>query len=241
MCFNAYFTRDIIIELLCKYRAKAARNRHNKYYLATKTHLKPEGEIYQIMPPRRMWCKFRFKKDNKVDSIKYTAKILYRAIKKTEEKLENNPSEKPPEWFNKLNLFINNVTAKINSDYNLAKPCVYLIQKDKTRTEYRPLSRYVLTEKVIISVAAKYFADVFDNLFFDCSYAFRSTKNKDELSRKNHHKTIPIIQKYRQDNNANLWVAECDIRKFYDCVNHKLIRKTFWQFRTTEKISRYHS
>ncbi|GBR75860.1 putative reverse transcriptase [Candidatus Termititenax persephonae] len=238
MNFDNYFTRDKIIQLLCKYRAKVAKNRHKKhirYSLSTECYIEPKGEIYQIMPPRRMWHKFRFKEDNKEDSVKYTRKVIYKTIKYTEGKFQNNPLKTPPEWFDKLNLFIDDIVSKINSDYKLGKPHIYLITKDKTRTEYRPLSQYALAEKVIISVTAKYLTEIFDCLFLDCSYAFRLTKSKNDSSGRNHHATIPIIQEYRQNNGANLWVAECDIRKFYDCVNHKIIRKTFRQLEQQKK------
>lgn len=34
--------------------------------------------------------------------------------------------------------------------------------------------------------------------------------------------------KYREENTGNLWVSECDIKKFFDCVNHEIVLENFY-------------
>jgi len=44
----------------------------------------------------------------------------------------------------------------------------------------------------------------------------------------NHHTAIQHIQEYKVKHKAiPLWVAKCDMQKFYDSVNHKIINKQF--------------
>src|SRR5690606_10179398 len=66
----------------------------------------------------------------------------------------------------------------------------------------------------------------FDPLFQPCSYAFRSAKVlKKSYS---HHSAIEDIIEYKKKINLDtLWVSECDIKKFYDCVNHQVVSEVF--------------
>ena len=61
---------------------------------------------------------------------------------------------------------------------------------------------------------------MFDDYFQDSSYAFRSQKN-DNNKILSHHDCIIDILKFRNKHiDKELYVAECDMKKFYDTVNH---------------------
>lgn len=68
---------------------------------------------------------------------------------------------------------------------------------------------------------------VFDEQFQDSSYAFRSKRNS-QGNIISHHDCILSIGEYRNKNlNSELFVAECDMKKFYDTVNHKIAMRLF--------------
>ncbi len=112
-------------------------------------------------------------------------------------------------------------------DFPISTPEIKPIKKDNTKAckECRPISLNNLQDRVIISLTAKYFTELFDDYFLDCSYAFRAVKMVDgsKLVR-THHSAIEKIIEYRRLNISNkIFAAECDIQKFFDCVNHDLV------------------
>lgn len=65
-------------------------------------------------------------------------------------------------------------------------------------------------------------------MFLECSYAFRAGINTKKQF--NHHQAIKNIIEYNDRAKVNYYVAECDIKKFYDCVSHTEIRERFNSF-----------
>ncbi|PTT15754.1 hypothetical protein DBR27_03270, partial [Flavobacterium sp. HMWF030] len=82
-----------------------------------------------------------------------------------------------------------------------------------------------MTDKIICSLTAKYLTQFFEHLFLDCSYAFRA-KNKNNNDIPTHHDCIQAILDNRKKE-KDLWVAECDIQKFFDTVQHEYLLKIF--------------
>lgn len=82
-------------------------------------------------------------------------------------------------------------------------------------------------DRIVISITNKFLTNLLDKHFEKSSLAFRA-KGKDESEEKNHHLAINKIIEFKQKNiTTNLFVAECDIKKFYDTVNHNLCLDLF--------------
>jgi hypothetical protein len=77
---------------------------------------------------------------------------------------------------------------------------------------------------------------LFDDYFEKSSLAFRAIKNTESQDR-NHHLAIKEILKYKKlYNDTDLYVAECDMKKFYDTVNHKICKELFYSLIEKVKI-----
>lgn len=240
--FESYFSFENILRQLCKYRIQAARKRHKLHLIRDVSlsnrslqdfiNLHPIDDILkQILPPRRQWISI--KKEHRTiykSSIKRNRLILYRTVIKTHISSDCNPK---PEWYINLIRFIETVRECVgnNSNYIISKPSIRPEIKKKLAnyTECRPLAEYTYFDRIIISLTAKYLTDLFDSyLVNDSSYAFRSSKSKPV---KNHHECITEIRNYIIDNSKReIWVSECDIKKFFDCVDHTLAVKSLQYF-----------
>jgi hypothetical protein len=243
-----YFTEEIIVKLLCGYRANHSHRRHKLHMMrdislhkkTNKIQIKknnPEFETLQkIFPSRRNWIKLN-ENERKVfrDSIKRTSARLYKTYKFYKKK--NLSLDKSEIWYKNLIEFVTNIIEAYSDskNYTMQSPKIFGILKKSnvTKTEYRPIALYELKDRIISSLTAKYLTDFFDCYFFDCSFAFRSTLGEKKYT---HHKSIEEIINFRKSNDS-IWVSECDIQKFFDAVNHTHIKKIFLEHIKQIKIS----
>lgn len=214
--------------------------------------------LKNILPSRRKWLtknqrsykwiinpeskELIHKKLNTDDKYK---EVLFKTIKKyRKERHDLN-------FVIRLNEFIEDIIQSIeNEDYCFVKPDIIPEIKEKNRSkrklelkrkkvnDCRPISRFTLKDRIILSIINKYLTDLFDNYFEDCSLAFRSVKEKDGvIDRKNHHTAIRRIIDYKNlYSNSDLFIAECDMKKFYDSVNHRKCIESFFKLIEKAKI-----
>jgi len=236
-----YISESKIVSYLCRDRAKIAKQRNKKHliHLLTKNkkynyHVRKlndtEKQLQQLLPSRRKWKKLgkkpRYRNGQKLNSVDNNYKALQKTIdyyKKT------NPSEP---FLKNLNKFIIEVQKSVKDEsFSFSKPEIYPKLKNDKRSNnnYRPISLFSLKDKLIISLINKYFTDIFDEYFPDCSFAFRAPqKINGERKILFHHDTIRKILDYQKKfKGQQLWIAECDMEKFYDTVNHTIIKKSF--------------
>ncbi|GAB3560423.1 reverse transcriptase/maturase family protein [Spirosoma fluminis] len=234
MLLEDYFNRENIIHLLCKYRVKAAKNSHKAHLLreiSSSQYAKDKvergiinnQEIISLLPPRRQWIRPDKNSRNKNDSQNIVIKSIKKKISKTQKIHLNDPNKIKPVWFTSLIEFVDEILQCINNPtiFSINEPTIRPIKKDEKKriSECRALSLYSLRDRIIISLTAKYLTDLFDPFFLDCSYAFRSTKERTV----SHHDAITKILEYRNESAVHLWASECDIMKFFDCVNHEVV------------------
>jgi len=249
--FEEYFQDETIIFYLCRLRIKYAKNRNKKHliHLLTKNadfnyHLndiKVQSEyekkfiedLNQLLPSRRKWknigqnSRYDSKTKEKLTSIDKNLFSLLKTIKFYKKK---NPSE--PFLMN-LNAFIQDIRTSIKSEsFKIDSPTVYPKLKDKLsktcENKCRPISLFNLKERVILSLTNKYLTELLDKYFEDCSFAFRVKRNNDDSAILSHHDCIKAILKFKSDyQHLDLWAVECDMEKFYDSVNHEIIKKHF--------------
>jgi hypothetical protein len=245
LTFSSYFnmehlfTFDKIALYLCGARAKAAKQTHKMQILHVLSndikynhHLSnATNELYELLPPRRKWLKIGKEKrynenGQKFNSIEYNKKCIFITIKHYEKKHPNEP------FIIKLKAFVGNIQKRVNDpNFQFETPSIY--PKCKKEVVYtgdknicRPISLFSLQDKIIISFTNKYLTEIFDTVFYDKSFAFRAPIKGEALL--THHDAVKCIIGYKKKlNTTHLWVGECDMAKFYDSVNHKIIIKQF--------------
>lgn len=266
--FEQYFNENDILRQICKVRVKMAKSRSKKHLLHILTsnskynyHLhanKPpvnEFETYQleltqflstILPPRKKWLNLgensRRKSKSNRELLTANDKNFYSLLKTIKAHKKVNSKEA---WFLNLQIFINEIiTLSSDPSYKVESPVIFPKLKDKLKkndkNECRPICMFNLRDRIILSTTNKFLTRLFDENFQDSSYAFRFKKNKDNqiLS---HHDCIKDILKFKQDNlDKDFYVVECDMKKFYDTVNHEIALKLFNELIAKTKVSYPH-
>lgn len=242
MSLENYFTEENIVKILCKYRAIQAGKRHDlhmvrNYSINSQTNkiLSTQKktsftEINDLFPTRRNWKKLHRNERNLCgNSVKSNELRLYNSYKKQKNEVEKK-SHPEPIWYTKLVDYVRDIQNTIlninDSSYTLESPKIIGIKKDGKggKITYRPIAVYGMKEKIICTLTARYFTAFFDKSFLNCSYAFRSRNSSNIVP--SHHDCIKEILKKRKQN-KQLWVAECDIQKFFDIVNHNHLKNVF--------------
>ena len=242
--FEEFVTENKIISYLCRMRAKLAKRRNKKhlihllslnpqynYHNAKLTDL--ESELQKILPRRKQWKKLgektRQQNGQPLNSIDKNIRSLTVTIESFKRESPNEP------FLLNLNKFIASIKDAISdADYSICKPVTYPKPKDKDHKKEsceicRPISIFSLKDRIIIGLTNKFITRLFDIYFYDNSLAFRAPRQKIEDKRTlTHHDAIRKIKAYLQQRNGKqLWVAECDMEKFYDTVNHSIIKCEF--------------
>jgi len=240
---DKYFTYDKIIYYFCRVRAKYAKQRSKKHLVHVLSHdpslnyhkediSEDECFLKEILPPRRKWKKLGKKHRyinsyQKINSIEYNAKSIFKTIKY----YQKNYPEEP--FVKNLNNFVAEIRRCIDSpNYKINKPKIYPRPKERVKDKVgeintcRPISLFSLRDKIIISQTNKYLSSFFDDQFYPLSHAFRAPVAEKPLT--THHSSIQELINYRNRIKRNhLWVAECDMCKFYDSVSHTVILMQF--------------
>lgn len=253
--FSQHFNENDILRQICKVRVKMAKSKSKKHLLHLLTsntkynyHLqsskvpKNEFEKYQseltqflstILPPRKKWLKLgedsRRKPKLNNEFLTSNDKNFYSLLKTIKIHKKRDSQER---WFLNLEIFIDEIKElSTNELYKVGKPIIFPKLKDKLqkvgKNECRPICMFNLRDRIILSTTNKFLTRLFDGHFQDSSYAFRSKKNK-ENKILSHHDCIKDILNYKNINaNKELYVVECDMKKFYDTVNHKIAKSLF--------------
>jgi hypothetical protein len=231
-----YFSDKELIGILCKKRALMAKKAHDGHFLrnisksASLPHNLTKKDIYKYFPPGKEWIRLNLSERNlrNTNSIKINAIQLERTIIRARKNA--NKTGVFPNWLTELNQFlkdIQNNALNIKANYSIPKPKIIPIIKDKEKNEFRPISSFNLIDLIIIGQFSRYLTNCFDQLFLECAYAFRTGINSEKSY--NHHAAIEDIIEYK-NKHQNVYVAECDIKKFYDCVNHNMAKDRFEEF-----------
>jgi len=213
--FADYFSENEIIRNLCNLRVKEAGLRDTRQYvdrlIGHQRDPQPEKLIYQILPPRSKWARFRSSERSPVANP--------HLISLLQATFYLRQSEPDAGWAARLRQFILTVRQRVlgPEPFAFAPPSVRW--ELKKGHEYRAICRFSLEENLICSLLAKYLRDLFDQVFEPSSYAFRSRTEQGEMP--THHSAFEVIYQLKSMARAeDLFVAECDIRGFYDSVDH---------------------
>ena len=223
-----------IIKIRCKFASRLSDVSQNLEFVSfadSKQSKMPiqrfsQGEecafVYSLFPARRKWCHLGIRRLD-VDSTKRNEyKLYYTYLKAKKEQSKDL-------WYQNLCDFADSILNLLyNPGDSLSKPKVCAIEKerDDNMITCRPVCKFSLKNKIALSLINKVLTDLFDDFFYSCSYAFRTPNS--ERQQFQHLNAVNAIKSYREQHKGlDLYVAECDMQKFYDTIDHDVIKKRF--------------
>jgi len=228
--FQDYFSKAELLKILSKKRVILAKEEHdNLFYKNLLEREKPvsfDSFLYKIFPPRSSWIRLKKEERLRKNTLEINAKQIERTVLRNTKNFKNTPIL---EWEKNLYKLLEEIQFK-SSDKNYLIPEPKIIPKFKENKNgikiYRPIAQFEYVDRIIIGQLNKYLTNCFDSFFSECSYAFRSKKAQNKSI--SHHKAVEdIIEFKKKFLETDLWVAEYDINKFFDCVNHQVIKNEF--------------
>lgn len=191
--------------------------------------------FYSLFPPRKEWAHLNYEKRKNLNQVKRNQLMLWYTVLK-EQKKQGHHSE----WYIRLMDYVNHIKSmSLNSNYSFHKPVVALLEKKRegNTIECRPVCKFSKDDKIITSLFNRALTHLFDDYFYQYSYAFRAvtpTTEKEELA---HLEAVKEIKEFRRNHTGTLHVAECDMKKFYDTIDHDIIKQRFCQLLRKCKVS----
>lgn len=249
LSFVEYASEKRILELLVKERVKVAlkgkldslspvaiaRNAGQEKTLTV------TEQIFMLMPPRDSWYRPQ-KRDRMQDNgeRKSNKQVLTRSIALTIKKHRKSGAGFP--YLQRLDDFIAQLREDIIGDAPLEFSSIKIVGKKKKVdsdkvTILRPICVFdSLREKLLIALASKYLSDVFDPLLHEEILSYRPPRRyhgSKEPVLTDRDNAIENLQLYRSKHRQHaIYVAECDIQKYFDTINHDVIRDCFSRFAT---------
>jgi hypothetical protein len=218
--FEELFTPASISKELCKARLALAERRHKAQFFHEIDATRDSASKIDapatwrdipttIFPGRRQWNKFRSKDRSRQSDPNLCT--LEKAIQKLS---GQNPHA---HWYVELTEVVNLIATRgLSGSVLFSSPEIVKESKDRKKHTYRPLSTFFLADKIIESLTARYLRQAVDIALLDSCLAFRPKRD-------GRHKGLDDILKLHTDNALEgLFVAECDIMGFFDCVSHEV-------------------
>ena len=219
--YEEYFSDEALIECLCRIRLNRAAAIHERRFYRKVFELMPESdhtELNELFPPRRAWHRFRPRKERREE----TSQHAFSALRKCIDWHRRNATEQP--WVVRLNQFLEELRNEVlrEKSFVFSQPRI-VPQAKKGKDEFRAIASFPnVKDKMIDIINAKYLREHLEPCLEDACRAFRSGKKR-YLDR---NSAINDIYKIREKfPDAPLYVTECDIRGFFDCVHHQVAQQ----------------
>jgi hypothetical protein len=228
--FDRHFSDEAIIWELCRARIQLAATRHDAAFFhniarsATPAHnIQPPGWgtiPVDIFPPRRRWHRFRPKRCEGSQASDTNCRTLYQAV------IGLRVTSPKAKWAVKLQEIVDAIRSRVLSarPFHFRPPTIIAVAKEPGGHSYRPLAVYPLEDKIIEGLTARYLRTNLDHLLLGSCLAFRCGTVR-EPPPTTHNALASILEMRSRYPNATLYVAECDIKGFYDCVAHATAKR----------------
>lgn len=225
--YTYYFSYKSLLTVLAGKRVRLAKEEHDKLFHENLARLntkpKKQNELYDIFPPRSQWIRLSKEERKGKPSTEVNKRQLIRTVLRATKNFK--VAVKAP-WHEKLMAFLTSVQQKaMDTSYEIPAPTVKKIFKKEEAGKriFRPITSFDQQTNILIGQANRYLTQCFDQTFLPNSYAFRSV-NKDGNPYSHHLAVEDIIAFKRRFSDEDLWVGECDIKKFFDCINHNVVK-----------------
>ena len=243
MAFKEYFSFEAIVGDLIRWRVKG------------KGTFDENGrrDVEMVLPPRKAWSRADAKARKGVDPEIVRKQAIWRTVRRECDEIGKccqppsprlrrsgcgnvasfNVANSQLRWVESLMRLVDEVQEVVFSGkVVLEKPrSIRVIKgyKDGVR-EFRYVASFDnIVDRVILSRTTAYVRDVLEGVLGDCCYSFRSDP---EMS---HQLAIAKLQEWRGEQAVardarpyrapQMYVAECDIKKFFDNISHDVVRR----------------
>lgn len=252
--FLEYITRDhcdCLTGIIAKERVKqGAKNKLLRESPKKSVKEQASEEINDMMPPRDLWRRLSKKTRGKLANLskganKVEANTL--AIKKTIS--AHRKSTETYGYLKKLDKYTKDIADIVSGDGSNAfsKKDFTILPKFKEdegpNAIYRPLCIYNnLKTKVLISAASAYLTQYFDSHLHEEILSYRPRRMyHGKMKNTDGNDAIKSIKKYLEDHpGQNIYVAECDIQKFFDIINPDIVLDCFDRLAEKAGLPDYH-
>jgi hypothetical protein len=176
---------------------------------------KKTSKLNAMLPPRKAWRRFRPSKSLRSRASNSIQISLERCIQ-----WHRHHQAKPtPVWLVNLDNFITRLRVSvIDGCFEFKTPTI--IPQLKSGNDYRAIAFFPEIESKIVDIInARYLRETLDVTFEDASIAFR---NSPKINRDSAVDRIFSIREAMPG--QILYVTECDIRGFFDCVHHTVAK-----------------
>ena len=178
--------------------------------------------VDSVLPPRKSWMRDGYASRKKMSPEAVRRRSILRRVnyERSQGMMEQ------VEWGQKLATLVANVqSAVMGGGVKFEPPRMIQILKGLKDgvMEYRNVASFErLEDRLILSRATAYVRDVLEGVLHSNCYSFRVNR---EVS---HKKAIADLQSWRKRFAAEeMWVAECDIKKFFDNISHESVRRAW--------------
>lgn len=242
-----FATTKRLTALIAKERAKCRRkNRgdmtHSLEWECDLGELSRKKQLSRMMPPRRTWVRpsRRSKKNDVTGKNKDAVKALRFTINRDRKEQKRGKSFR---YLDELDRYIEHIRSRIvDENLMLEEPLLIPILKkvkklngEKGRrymVTCRPLSVYrSLDDRILLALTSKYLTQHFDRFLHENILSYRPAR---QFKGMDHHITdfndgIHMIRDFneRHGGGDEIYVADCDIKKFYDVIPHETVKRCF--------------
>jgi len=239
--FENIFSEDPVVAELCKERIKLAKQRNDKlFFFRIVTDHQYEGapatetaRIDNLFPPRQVWHRYRPRQRGTKPSTSVNFESLMAAVRA----LRTRPEHQ--KWAANLEALVTRIRNRAMGaeTFSFSTPKIAPLAKEPGGHQFRPLAIFEnLEDKIIDRLAARYFRESLDSALLKPCFAFRCRHGK-TLPPTTHLALNKLLRLNRQYRSKGLYVAECDIKGFFDCVSHKIAREALQNLITDKRES----
>lgn len=229
--FDEQFSEEAIIYELCRARVKLASKRNEALFLHRISCDIPgvgdehgnAAQLCAMLPPRRQWHRFRpsLKDRDPASGVNPNLRSLCKAVTILRTQF---PQEL---WVMLLNAAVQRIRERA-LDFKVqpfGAPHISAVPKDKKQHIYRPIASFGLDDKIVDTITARYLRTCIDGALLESCIAFRVSCSGAALP-SIHDALDRIVKINKRHRSTGLYVAECDIKGFFDSVSHSIARES---------------
>ncbi len=224
-----------IVKLVVRARMRSQRKQRDAAFFHRLVDV-PLGQqrsevVSMLLPPRRHWPRPRGKhrRSAVANGTNAQADTLVDWIMRQ----WSTPNDRAFPWLRRLRKFSARLRRQLcawSVESRLDPPSVYAAVKKRGEAPgepdtFRCLSRFDPEPAIMISLVARYLRILMDDLLLPGALAFRTGRGSPPPD---HHTAIERLVAFRNEKNPStrrpLWVAEADIRGFFDSLDHDVAR-----------------
>lgn len=248
--FQEFVTPDMVTFLLARERAKCVSHNRSAKARGGSSSLDLTTVLDTMLPPHAVWVRPDKRSRAKHDRRWQNTHVITKAIEKARK--ANPINAKDAVYLGNLDAFIERIRQRAaDPDISFEAPStIPMFKKEKVsgkivKVIYRPISVYSnLEDKILIALASRYLMAIFNNSLHEEILSYRPARQYHGSSRRvitSQMDAVANAKEFRGTHGPEIYVAECDIQKFYDIINHDKVLEAFDTLAQQHNIGGYAS